>query len=222
MRFQYCKSDSNRFATNLQLKLGKTGKSLCWDSSSGQRAILVMTPFSQSDITYLDDIRKAVEALSSLSVRSLAVNDNVKLFFVTATEQKGFPIDDVAASYRIFPYVVEQNSFLLYEPLDQGMSTSFVNVPQDAVLALWKDVRIKRSLFRTTTEETGFYCLRCVSTLKGYRDGDLYYSVDDVRIPITKAMVNQGVISYIQTPTAPVISSINKGIHIVITADVPD
>ena len=215
MKFEYCKTDLKYCAFDLQLK-SDAGKSLSWNCEGGALAVIVKTPFSKQEVTYVEHIRKIIEGMPELSLNPVKIAEGIELFFVKPAQANGFPIADVAATYRIFPYryLARENCFRLYEPLDQAMSKSYVDVAQDAKVHVWKHVVTRRSWFKVTTEETGFYCFQCANALEGYRDGDLYYMANGLKIPITRKMVEPQTISYIEANEPPTIQSGNDGIHV--------
>lgn len=69
-------------------------------------------------------------------------------------------------------------------------------------------------LFKKRAVHTGYYTISFPNGFHTeYVDGDLTYRVRDLAVPITREMVEQGIV-YIKTETKPEVVSKNKGLKL--------
>lgn len=226
MEYHYVPYDLNHYATDLQ----KDPKSnhLDWDSSPGQNALIVQTPYGvkatdvEEEITgsSLPIIQVLCEKLPGMDWNEEEFTEifpSVWVRFVTAASKvrmKGCPLHGEASTYSVFAYERSGDVFTIFTPRDQAMISPFCDVPVDVHVEIKKEKRVVKKLFRTIEEESGFYVLSFPDpVVDGYKDGTISVVVNGMDIPVTKTMLTVGNV-YIKTNVRPELKTKNKGLHI--------
>ena len=222
MTYTYAPSNSNRFATNLMAD--KQKNRLTWDSSSGQEVLILQTPFGVNGGSSAKELcgedRSVIECVcQKLETMTLEQNDYTEIFpgvwarFVTAADKVrlGCPMHGEACTYSVYACDRDGEACLVYAQKDQAMISPFCNVPMEIYIEAEEDTVTKRSLFSRIEVPTGFYKI-CFpdNLLDGFTERTLWMYVDDVKLPVTREMVETGTV-YVQTDVCPTFESDNRG-----------
>lgn len=215
MRCEYCPNNPERFATNLRRDL-KT-KNLMWDNAQGQDVIMIQTPFGENAVSRIVEICEVLEKMTVLPSKYTEIINGIWVKFVTAVDKarnNGCALNGEASTYTVLSYVIEDNVLKIYEPKDSVMISSFCDIPLELHVNVEKITRME-GFFKKKEVETGFYSMQFPTEFRnGYLDGSLLYKISDFEIPVTRGIVEQGIV-YIKSDISPVLISKNKGIKLV-------
>lgn len=218
MRYQYCPNNPERYATNLRRDKG--AGNLKWNSARGQDVLLVQVPFGWNAEEIIGELCQAMEEENPPANRYVEALPGVWVRFVTAAENarmNGCPIHTEASTYYIFSCFVERDVCSIYAPpQNQAMISASYNVPMKIHVDVQMQTQMRRTaIFHREEVFTGYYILTFPRDLAGsYRDGDLCCKVENMELPVTRQMLEQGVV-YIKTEQKPDIYSRNKGLELI-------
>lgn len=215
MQYQYCPNDPTRYATNLRRELGT--RNLKWDNARGQDVLLVQTPFECNAVDIIKELCGYMEKIEILSDQYTEVRPGIWVRFVTASEKAkmgGCPINAEACTYTVFSCSMEQGICSIFAPQNQAMISAYCHIPMELHVSVEEQIRVE-GLFRKRSVPTGYYMISFPQNYdSGYMDGDLVYRIREFSIPITKKMLEQGVI-YVKTDIKPELISKNKGLKLI-------
>ncbi len=93
------------------------------------------------------------------------------------------------------------------------MISASCNIPMGVHICVEAQTRME-GLFKKRAVPTGYYTISFPNGFHTeYVDGDLTYRVRDLVVPITREMVEQGIV-YIKTEAKPEVVSKNKGLKL--------
>ena len=214
MQYQYCPNDPQRYATNLRREQGT--RNLLWDNARGQDVLLVQTPFEMDAVDLMEELCRRMEKVSIHPNRYTEIQPNIWLRFVTAADKAkmgGCPLHAEACSYTVFSCCVENKVCSIFAPQNQAMISASCNIPMEVHICVEAQTRME-GLFKKRTVPTGYYTISFPNGFHTeYVDGDLMYRVRDLVVPITREMVEQGIV-YIKTEAKPEVVSKNKGLKL--------
>ena len=214
--------DPTHFAT--QLHLLESDQRLDWAISSGQSVLLIRTPFYQVVDNSLD---KLCDALNKKDVMPTQYTElapdmpDVWIRAVSASEKAkmgGCTLLDKPATYTVIAYDQKDEEVFLYMPQANTMNKHFCHVSFSVEIMVRRVMQEAKRLFRSNEfYETPFYMISFPNSIADlYHDGDIYYEIDHLVIPITKDMIKNGAV-YIQSgETKPVIKTQNPGMKLTI------
>lgn len=225
MAYEYCASNPERFATNLQYD--QPNRRLIWDSAKGQEVMLVKTPFGKNVLSACDGggagksiIEDLCAELEKIELRDgcfTEVRPGIWVRFMKVAEYtklNGCPLHGEASTYSVLACDRKDDLVRVYAPQEQAMIKPFCNIPLNVKIEIKRDVVSEKRLFRTVEVETGFYKIFFPEGLDaGYVDGSLQCLVGDIVIPVTKAMLKCRT-SYIEVSNPPAFSTDNGGLHL--------
>lgn len=215
MKYQYCPNDPQRYATNLRREQGT--RNLKWDNARGQDVLLVQTPFETSAVDLIEELCNQMEQTTILPGHYSEIQPNIWVRFVTAADKAklgGCPLNAEACSYTVFSCCMEDDVCSIFAPQNQAMISASCNVPMEVRIGVEEQVRLE-GLFKKRAVSTGYYMISFPKGFEvGYINGGLIYRIKDFVVPITKMMVEQGVV-YIKTEIKPEVVSINKGLRLI-------
>lgn len=214
MKYKYCPNDPQRYATNLRREQGT--RNLKWDNARGQDVLLVQTPFEVSAVELIEELCGYMENATLLPDNYTEIQPNVWVRFVTAADKarmSGCPLNAEACTYTVFSCCVEDDVCSIFAPQNQAMISAYCNIPMEVHVGVEEQTKVE-GLFKKRTVSTGYYTISFPRGFEtGYIDGDLTYRVKDFVIPITKKMVEQGLV-YIKSEVKPEVVSKNKGLKL--------
>lgn len=214
MKYIYCPNDPQHYATNLRREQGT--RNLKWDNARGQDVLLVQTPFEASAVDLIEELCSHMEKATILPDNYTEIQPNVWIRFVTAADKAkmcGCPLNMEACTYTVFSYCIEDEVCSIFAPQNQAMISAYCNIPMEVHVNVEEQTRVE-GLFKKRTVSTGYFAVSFPKDFNpGYMDGDLTYRIKDFVIPITRKMVEQGVV-YIKTKVKPEVVSKNKGLKL--------
>lgn len=214
MKYQYCPNDPEHYATNLRREQGT--RNLKWDNARGQDVLLVQTPFECSAIDIIEELCNRMEKVSLTPDKYTEIQPSVWVRFVTAADKAkmgGCPINAEACTYTVFSCCVENDTCLIYAPQNQAMISAFCNIPMEVHINVEEQTRVE-GILKKRLVSTGYYTIAFPKGFDaGYKDGDLTYRIQDFTIPITRRMLEHGIV-YIKTERKPDVVSKNKGLKL--------
>lgn len=218
MKFEFIPYDRNRYATNLQRAFD--GNHLKWDSSPSQDVLLVKSAFEKPLSGEEENIAAALSELKSLPEGEFVkLYDNVYARYVSAREfgqNNGASITGGGARYTVFAVFLnrEEGKGLIYESSNQVMIKNYCDIIAEATITCTRYMTV-RGLFKRKTE-TDFWTVSVEdSILLGYNEGDLYYKLRNIEVPITRDMISRPEF-YIRAEEVPEFGTRNPGIHLTI------
>ena len=122
--------------------------------------------------------------------------------------------------YTFFIYKVIEGAVEVYKPLP-GMGSYFQDISMTITVKIQEEYKKEKTGILGTREElvpTGFYSVSFLGECNSsqYEDGELYYEVGSIKIPITRKMIEQKRI-FIRTEEKPRLIADNEGIKVVET-----
>ena len=222
MTYTYAPNNPGRFATNLLADRQKNR--LTWDSSGGQEALILQTPFgfnggsSASELCGMDGsiIECVCQKLGSMTPEDGAYTEvfpGVWARFVTPVEKVRFgcPMHGAACSYSVYACDRLGEECLVYAPRDGVMISPFCDVPLEIHIEAEPDA-VRRGFGPfSRTVATGFYKIRFPANLvDGFAEGTLWMNVDGTELPVTREMAETGTV-YVRTNSRPTFRSDNRG-----------
>lgn len=218
MRYQYCPNDPERYTTNLLRERGT--RNLRWESARGQDALLVQTPFEQRAEPMMEELCRLMERAVLPPDKYTELRPGVWVRFVTAADKarmNGCPINTEASTYTIFSCLTQGDLCSIYAPQgNQAMISSYCSIPMQIRVEMWEETRTEGPFFHRRTVPTGFYVISFPQEFAaGYHNGDLSCRVGDLEIPVTKQMLEQGLV-YVKTDRRPELHSVNRGLELVL------
>ena len=212
MKYQYCPNDPQRYATNLRREQGT--KNLRWDNARGQDVLLVQTPFEMNAADLMEELCSQMEKTALHPNQYTEILPGIWVRFVTAADKArmgGCPLNAEACTYTVFSCCAENGVCSIFAPQNQAMISAYCNIPMELHVSVEAQTRIE-GLFKKRAVPTGYFTILFPRGFHaGYVDGDLIYRIKDFTVPITRKMVEQGVV-YIKTEVKPEIVSKNKGL----------
>lgn len=215
MKFNYAPNNKNYFATNLKTANGK----LRWDINMGGTTLIIQGRFGEDILPAMEEI---CEELGKLDRRpdenfvSLAPGFPFLSAMILDPRQKarqgGCIIKDEVCRYTVFACRVNGEECTVFEP----KRAYTVDMPAEISVTYAKVYdHIKTRFSRKVKEEfAGFYEVSFEnSRISSYKNGDIYYAVNDINIPVTDDMI-QADCFYIKTEIMPELMSKNEGFHI--------
>lgn len=214
MQYKYCPNDPVHYATNLRREQGS--RNLKWDNARGQDVLLVQTPFESSAVDIIEELCVRMEKVNIAPDKYTEIQPSVWVRFVTAADKAkmgGCPINAEACTYTVFSCSVDGDICSIYAPQNQAMISAFCNIPMEVHVTVEEQTRIE-GLFKKRCVFTGYYTIAFPKGFDaGYKDGDLTYRIQDFTIPITRKMLEQGIV-YVKSERKPEVSSKNKGLKL--------
>ncbi len=216
MKYICSPNNPARFATNL--RQDKATKKLMWDCANGQDVMIVQTPYGSSAVDRINEICEKLPNITVMPEKYMEVITGIWVRFVSAAERarnSGCPINGEASTYTVFSCYTQNGTCEIYMPQSQAMISPFCNIPLDLHVVIKNETRREGSIFRKREVDTGFMSISFPNSFgAGYVDGDLSYKIENIEIPITKEIIEHGVV-YVFTEAKPVIISHNKGLRII-------
>lgn len=214
MFYQYCPNDPQRYATNLRREQGT--RNLKWDNARGQDVLLVQTPFECSAVNMIEELCQAMENTAIYPDKYTEIKPGVWVRFVTAADKArmgGCPINTEASTYTVFSCCTEGDTCSIFAPQNQAMISAYCNIPMEIHVDVWEQTK-KEGFLKKKVVSTGYYVFSFPTGFaEGYQDGELVYKVNNMMIPITRQMLEVGVV-YVKTDYMPEIISRNKGLKL--------
>lgn len=217
MVYRYSSYDGAFYATLLRYDMDT--RNLNWDSSKGCTVLIVQCPYGDSPFNQMEYICEKLSEIPRKEDQFIELENGVFVRFITPVQKvknKGCPLHGQASSYAVF--CCEETEEVCYIHAPQVEKRAFLNIPAEVEIEIDEEVYLKKRFpFRKDEEiPTGFYIIHFLkSNLIGYRDGDLVYSVNNMVIPVTGKMIQNGTF-YIKSEKAPEFNSKNKGLKLVI------
>lgn len=217
MRYRYCPNSADWYATNLRQDRGT--KNLTWDNNRGQDVLIVQTPFEHSAENLMEELCRLMEH-AVLQVDSYTeMKPGVWVRFVSAADKarmnNGCPINTEASTYSVFACCTEGDLCSIYAPQkNQAMISAYCSIPMQIHVDI-QELTETEGFFRKKVVKTGFYTISFPQNFAaGYHDGDLVYQVAELEIPLTRQMLELGLV-YVKTELRPKVVSTNKGLKLV-------
>ena len=216
MKFECCGNNLGIYATNL--RQNKSSKKLTWDSSNGADALIVQTAYGEAvEMGELcRGLEEKIEKIEMLQGKYVRILPTVWCRYISSIEKaksNGCTINGEPATYTVFACVFDRNtgSGKIYESQNDGMIKPCCDIQVQFHIDVIKELEIK-GLFRKHEVDTGFYSLNFPEvSYGGYMDGDLFYCVAGLEVPITKEMFERRKV-YVKTAEEPEVKSKNKGL----------
>lgn len=215
MKFSYAPNNNNFFATNLKLNKGK----LKWDTGTGGTTLILQSRFGQDILPEMDGICRKLSEMNGISdteFLSLAPEypylSACMLDARQKAKQSGCVIKGDVCRYTVFACRVNGEECTVFEP----KRAYTVDIPAEISVTYAKVYdRTKARFSRKIKEEfAGFYEVAFESgKLSAYRDGDIFYMVNEIHIPITGAMLAAECF-YIKAEVMPEFRTKNEGFKI--------
>ncbi|MCI9120439.1 MAG: hypothetical protein HFG00_02770 [Oscillibacter sp.] len=218
MQYQYCPHNPARYATNLLRERGSSR--LYWENADGQDVLLVQTPFGVPAAERMEALCQAMGKTLIQPGRYTEVLPGVWVRFVSAMDKvqmNGCPINTEASTYTVFSCLTEGEVCSIFAPQPcQAMISADCSIPMRIRVEVTEQFRRRRQgLFGHVMEPTGFYTLSFPRELAGtYQEGGLFYRAGGLEIPVTRQMLEQGVV-YVKTDIRPELVSRNKGLELI-------
>lgn len=215
MQFKYCPNNPERYATNLRREQGT--RNLKWDNARGQDVLLVQTPFECSAVDIIEQLCCQMEKTDLIPDNYTEILAGVWVRFVTATDKAkmgGCPINTEASTYTVFSCCIEEDICSIYAPQNQAMISAYCDIPMEVQIHVAEQTRLE-GILKKRTVSTGYYAISFPKDFdSGYMDGSLAYRIKNFVVPVTRKMVEHGVI-FIKTEVKPEIISKNKGLKLI-------
>ncbi len=215
MKFSYAPNNNNFFATNLKLNKEK----LKWDTGTGGTTLIFQCRFGMDLLPEMEGI---CEKLSQMSqppgAEFVSLAPEYPFVFVCMLDarqkikQGGCAVRGEVCRYAVFACRVNGEECTVFEP----KRAYTVDIPAEISVTYAKVYdRIKARFSRKVKEEfAGFYEVAFEGgKLSGYKDGDIFYKVNEIRIPITGAMI-QAECFYIKAQEMPQLETKSEGYNI--------
>ena len=217
MQFTYSPTVPAFYAT--MLRIDHTTFNLTWDSTKGQTVLVVQTPYGKSPLDQMEAICEKMSAASLAEDNYTEVMPNIWVRLVTAAQKvrnKGCPIRGLASSSTVFCCEMQGDACLVHAP--QGPRNVSVDIPAQMNFSVQRQTTMVKSGFlglgAAREVDTGFYSLTFLDPCPpGYQDGDIFFSMGGLRIPVTRAMLEQKVV-YFKTPAPPMPETQNTGLQL--------
>ena len=216
MKYEFVPYDKTRYATNLQRTFGNEG--VKWDSSPSQDVLIIRSTFGQPVISEKEEIANALSALRGLPEGEFVhLYDNVYARYVSAREfaqNNGCAIQGVGCRYTVFAFRrnLETDTGLIYESSNQIMIKNYCDVTVNATVSVTRHVET-RGLFKRKIETEFLAISVSDNVLSGYTDGDIFYTLRNIEIPVTGEMISRGVF-YVKSEELPEFGVKNPGIEL--------
>lgn len=215
MNYIYEPYNNLYFATNLR----RNKEKLKWDTNNGGAILLFQSYFGE------DILPKMEEICEKLSVMEISIKDDfvslspefphLSVRLIDAQQKAkmgGCAIKGEVSRYTIFACRINGEECHVFEPKKRQT----VDIPAEIQFTCKKMYdRIPGGLFRKERMEfAGFYEVTIENTsLSAYHDGDIFYQIHEINIPITEEIIKEGRF-YIQTNEMPPIRTSNEGYSI--------
>ena len=222
MRYVLKDYDSKYFAVNLNVTDRNTLK---WDDSHGTGALLFRCPFGEHPFDKIEELLACI--------RNIPLTDGV--FSEFSFEERNYGVRylnptqiikhggcdnaPVMCSIMLLACSIEGDTLCVYPPQSEKTEKQqYIDRPLQIVITYSEEVLRTKKLFKVTETPTGFYILDtdCIGDALGrigYTDGDIYYSVDGIRIPITRGMIDREV--YVKADEAPMLTTSRLGLEVI-------
>lgn len=215
MKFQYAPYNNSFFATNLKVNKGK----LKWDTGIGGTTLILQGRFGKDVLPDMEGIcRKlgAVDRMPETGFVSLAPEYPFLSASLIDARQKarqgGCVIKGEVCRYTVLACRVSGEECTVFEPkraytvdIPAEISVTYAKVYDHTKALLSRKVREEFAGFYEVAFETG--------KLSAYRDGEIYYTVNNIDIPVTKEMI-QSDFFYIKAQEMPFLKTKSEGFHI--------
>lgn len=217
----YVESDQSCWANNLRKSVNNGIYTLKWDAAPACGFLLF-----KSDLDA--DIANRIESLCEKMTDMNFTNSNVYTEIDKGIFVKSLPFGikntTVVDSGRYYVYACKKEGdiYKVYAPPTSGMGEHFA----DIFVKLEINVSIREEnkevtegmLFnkKTYLKPSGFYFVSFMDgfDVSKYKDGDIYYMVHGVKIPITKIMIEKKEI-YIKTDNRPELKTDNRFLEVI-------
>lgn len=216
MDYEYCQNDINMFATNL-LRDSRTGF-LRWDSAKGRDVLIIQMPYGQRPLKLMNDLCQQMKNINFEQGKYCEIQHGIYGRFVSPGEKAsrgGCPINGEASTYTIFCCDKDDVTGVckIFEPTSQGMSSPFCDIPIKLSYRV-KKMEHEGGFIRKRVVSNGFYKISFPdSSYDGYKDGDLFYQIGDLKVPITNTMLKRREF-FVKSERIPEIYSSNTGLHL--------
>lgn len=215
MNYTYEPYNNLYFATNLR----RNKEKLKWDTNNGGATIVLQSRFGEDLIPKMENICEKLNKME-ISIKDDFVSlspefPHLSVRFIDAQQKAkmgGCIIKGEVSRYTIFACHVNGEECHIYE----SKRRQTVDIPAEIhfICAKMYD-KIPGGLFRKEREEfAGFYEVTMENTsLSVYHDGDIFYQIHEINIPITEEIMKAGLF-YIKSDKMPPIRTSNEGYSI--------
>ena len=201
MNYTYEPYNNLYFATNLR----RNKEKLKWDTNNGGAVLLFQSYFGE------DILPKMEEICEKLSVMEISIKDDFVSLF-PEFPHLSVRLIDAQQKAKMGGCAIKGEECHVFEPKKRQT----VDIPAEIQFTCKKMYdRIPGGLFRKERMEfAGFYEVTIENTsLSAYHDGDIFYQIHEINIPITEEIIKEGRF-YIKTNEMPPIRTSNEGYSI--------
>lgn len=220
MKYICCPTDNDHFATALR-RDKHTGK-LLWDSTNRQDVLMVQSPYGEDVTERLEEICGQLCELEQVPTQFVPLLGDIHVRYIPfafKAANGGCALNGEASTYTVFACTMERESDVcrVYQAPPKAMNSPVCDVPLDFHVIRKQHMVTKGFLKIWQRQEfSGFYELHLPAQIEAnYTDGSLCYCAEGLRIPITKKMLQQGLV-YVKTPEAPGFEANNRGVNVVL------
>lgn len=223
MNYTYEPNNKKFFATQLR----RMGDKVKWASNDGGTTLVVQCPFSE-DIearmpelcAYLNETNPDLTGdFALLGTAFPGISMRLMDARAKAREGGGCKLAGAVCRVAVFAARISGDTCTIYEPNKHFT----VDIPVEITVGYERvmDTRTK-GVFRRKEEKefSGFYEVWFENKkVANYRDGSIYYTVNQINIPVTAQMI-QADQFYIKNPQMPELKSSGEGYHITMKENV--
>lgn len=203
MKYVCFPNDPAKFSTHLTYN--KRTNRLNWDSASGQDSLIIQTPFGTDAVPLMNDICHKLEHLQVQTGRFFEVAFETHVMFVTSSEKaanSGCVLNGEACRYTVLSYEISDGTCKLYLPKEQTMISPYIDIPLEVCVDISKGTAL-RGLIKKREVDLGYYIISFPPSLSdAFVEGSLSIIVDNIEIPVTKALIENGT-AYVYSPNRP-------------------
>lgn len=217
MKFSYAPYNNVFFATTLRINNNKDR--LKWDTGNGGITLMLQGRFGEDIVPEIEGICKKLSEMDN-TVKENFVSLAPEYPFVSArlidaqqkARQGGCVVKGEVCRYTALACKVTGEECIIFEPKRRYT----VDIPAEISVTYAKVYdRIESRVFRRAREEfAGFYEVAFENgALSAYKDGDIYYTINDINIPITNEMIKADCF-YIKAEEMPSLKTKSDGFSI--------
>lgn len=210
MKYCFVPFDPSCYCANL--RRDNETQNLIWESTAGIEALMVQTPFGVSAEAMGEEICAALSDIELPDQQYYEVLPDVWVRYITAGDKirnKGCPVLSEAHTYTVMSCFDKGGQRCVCQPTP----TATFDIPLEFSVMVRQCMSHRR--FFQRQEPNGFFSITFPQPLaEGFPDGDLAYRVSNFEVPITGAMIMQGII-FVKTDIRPEIVTKNPGLRLI-------
>lgn len=222
MKFSYEPLSKLYYVTNLRKRENK----LKWDTGNGGMTVVIQSKFGEDVTLQMDKICEKLSTMdNAYNEEFVSLAPEIPFVYAMLLDAKrtaqakargGLTIKGDVSRFTVLACKIKDEECTIFEPGKKQV----VDIPAEIRITYQKVYdHATTGFLRKKQVDTfaGFYEVKisdnCVNT---YQNGAICYNVDDINIPVTKAMI-EAESFYIKAETMPSFRSLNEGYSISVT-----